>query len=93
MCVYNIQFDCQLYVSEHMATLSNFLSQYYKASGESTFCGWVSMVFGSIVGCQNCIVINDCDEIYVGEYGFLALRLLMGCVDIERSSRHAKLVS
>ncbi len=73
--------------------LSNFFNQYYKASGESMFCGWVPMSFGGIVGCQNCIVISDCDGIYVGELGFPTLRLLLGCVKIEGSSRHAKLVS
>jgi hypothetical protein len=73
--------------------LSNFFNQYYKASGESMFCGWVPMSFGGIVGCQNYIVINDCDGIYVGELGFLTLRLLLGCVNVEGSSKHAKLVS
>ncbi len=74
--------------------LANFLSQYYKARGESMFCGWVPIFSAGIVGCQNCIVINDCDGICVGESGFPALRLLlMGCVDIEGSSKHAKLVS
>jgi hypothetical protein len=57
------------------------------------FCGWVPMSFGGIVGCQNCIVISDCDGIYVGELGSPTLRLLLGCVNIEGSSRHAKLVS
>jgi hypothetical protein len=57
------------------------------------FCGWVSMSFGGIVGCQNCIVISDCDGVYVGELGSPTLRLLLGCVNIKGSSRHAKLVS
>jgi hypothetical protein len=73
--------------------LSNFFSPYNKASGESMFCGWVSMSFGGIVGCQNCIVISDCDGIYVGELGSPTLRLLLGCVNIEKNSKHAKLVS
>ncbi len=35
---------------------------------------------------------SDCDGVYVGELGSPTLKLL-GCVNIEGSSRHAKLVN
>jgi hypothetical protein len=40
------------------------------------------------------LVVSDWDGICVGESGSPALRLLlMGCVDVEGSSKHAKLIS
>jgi hypothetical protein len=58
------------------------------------FYGWVLTSSRSVVGCQNCIIISDCDGMCVGKSGSHALRLLlMGCVNIAGSSTHAKLVN
>ncbi len=58
------------------------------------FYGWVLTSLRGIVGCQNCIIISDCDGMCVVESASHDVRLLlMGCVDIEGSSTHAKLVN
>ncbi len=68
--------------------MSNFLSQYYRTSGESMFYGWVLTSFRGVVGYQNCNIISDCDGMCVGESTSHALRLLlMGCVDM-REAQH-----
>jgi hypothetical protein len=90
MCVYNTQLGCQVYFSECYGNIcqTSLVNTIEQARSQCSVVGFLCF-FGGVVGVRIVLLL-----VIVMEFGYPTLRLLlMGCVDVEGSFRHAKLVS